>query len=156
MKSLDQEYAAVVVRDGDDIGSNRTSNRPLLEITGACMSRRTALKGFVTSAAIGAIGGTLTSRVALAASSFGFESLPQIITEDMQVAPGYRAQVLIRWGDPVLPGAPAFDPMNQTARPRPSSSATTTTFWATSPCRAASPMPSTACSRSTSNTPAAS
>jgi uncharacterized protein len=115
MKSLDQEYAPVVVRDGDDIGSNRTSNRPLLEITGARMSRRTALKGFVTTAVIGAIGGTLTSRVALAASSFGFESLPQIITEDMQVAPGYRAQVLIRWGDPVLSGAPAFDPMNQTA-----------------------------------------
>jgi secreted PhoX family phosphatase len=115
MATIDQIYEAITVEDGDDLGSNRSSNRPLLEITRTRMSRRTALKGFVTTAAIGAIGGTLTSRVALAASSFGFKSLPQTITEDMQVAPGYASQVLIRWGDPVLPGAPAFDPMSQTA-----------------------------------------
>src|SRR5919106_68604 len=115
MTTVDQIYAPVVVTDADDIGSNRSSNQPLLEIARARMSRRTALKGFVTTAVVGALGGTLTSRVALAASSFGFKSLPQTIMEDMQVAPGYSAQVLIRWGDPVLPGAPAFDPMNQTA-----------------------------------------
>jgi uncharacterized protein len=115
MKRVDQEYAPIVIRDRDDVGSNRSSNRPLLEIAGARMSRRTALKGFVTTAVMGALGGTLTSRVALAGSSFGFESVPHAIADDMQVAPGYTAQVLIRWGDPVLPGAPAFDPMNQTA-----------------------------------------
>jgi uncharacterized protein len=115
MKTVDQEYAPIVVRDRDDVGSNRSSNRPLLEIAGARISRRTALKGFVTTAVMGALGGTLTSRVALAGSSFGFESVPHTIADDMQVAPGYTAQVLIRWGDPVLAGAPAFDPMNQTA-----------------------------------------
>jgi uncharacterized protein len=115
MRSLDQEYEPITVTDGDDIGSNCSSNRPLLDLAGARMSRRTALKGFVTTAVMGALGGTLTSRVALAASSFGFESLAQTITEDMQIAPGYTAQLLIRWGDPVLPGAPAFDVMNQTA-----------------------------------------
>jgi secreted PhoX family phosphatase len=115
MKRVDQEYAPIVVRDRDDVGSNRSSNRPLLEIAGARMSRRTALKGFVTTAVMGALGGTLTSRVALAGSSFGFESVPHTIADDMQVAPGYTAQILIRWGDLVLPGAPAFDPMNQTA-----------------------------------------
>jgi secreted PhoX family phosphatase len=113
MTSLDQRYEPILIDDGDDIGSNRSSNRPLIELTAARISRRTALKGFVTTAVMGALGGTLTSRVALAASSFGFESLPQTITEDLQVAPGYTAQVLIRWGDPVLPGAPAFDPLNQ-------------------------------------------
>ena len=115
MRRLDQEYEPITVTDGDDIGSNCSSNPPLLELAGARMSRRAALKGFVTTAVMGALGGTLTSRVALAASSFGFQSLAQTITEDMQVAPGYSAQLLIRWGDPVLPGAPAFDPMNQTA-----------------------------------------
>ena len=82
------------------------------------MSRRTALKGFVTTAAVGALGGTLTSRFALAQggpSTLGFQSLEQVITENHAVAPGYSANVLIRWGDTVLPGAPDFDPMNQTA-----------------------------------------
>ena len=115
MATVDQIYEPVTVSDGDDIGSNRSSNQPLLELGRARMSRRTALKGFITTAAIGALGSTLTSRVALAASSLGFESLAQTITEDLQVAPGYAAQVLIRWGDPMLAGAPAFDPMNQTA-----------------------------------------
>ena len=116
MTTLDQKYAPIIICNRDDFGSNRSSNRPLLELAKVRMSRRAALKGFVTTAVVGALGGTLTSRVALAGgSSFGFESVPHTIADDMQVAPGYTAQVLIRWGDPVLPGAPAFDPMNQTA-----------------------------------------
>jgi secreted PhoX family phosphatase len=119
MKTLDETYEPVVIEDDDDIGSNRSSNQPLLELARTRMSRRTALKGFVTTAAVGAFGGTLTSRFALAAeggpSTLGFQSLEQVITEDHAVAPGYSANVLIRWGDPVLPDAPEFDPMNQTA-----------------------------------------
>lgn len=122
MTTIDQIYEPVTVEDSDDLGTNRSSNQPLLELARARMSRRTALKGFVTTAAMGALGGlggTLTSKFALAQgggpSTLGFQSLEQTITENHAVAPGYSANLLIRWGDPVLPGAPAFDPMNQTA-----------------------------------------
>ena len=107
MATVDQIYEPVTVKDGDDLGSNRSSNQPLLELARTRMSRRTALKGFVTTAAIGALGGTLTSKFALAQggpSTLGFQSLEQVITENHAVAPGYSANVLIRWGDPVLPG----------------------------------------------------
>ena len=49
----------------------------MIELAKTRMSRRTALKGFVTTAAVGALGGTLTSRFALAAeggpSTLGFQ-----------------------------------------------------------------------------------
>ena len=84
MKPLDEIYEPVVIEDDDDIGSNRTANRPLLELAKTRMTRRTALKGIVTTAAMGALGGTLTSRFALAAeggpSTLGFQSLEQVIT----------------------------------------------------------------------------
>ncbi|MGH6915246.1 MAG: hypothetical protein ACREH3_16270, partial [Geminicoccales bacterium] len=84
MKTLDQAYQPIAIADGDDVGTNRSTNRPLLEIVEGRMSRRTALKAFVTTAAAGAVGGTLTSRFALAAegdpSTLGFQSLEQVIT----------------------------------------------------------------------------
>lgn len=122
MARLDEVFEPVAVKDRDDLGSNPSANRPLVELIEARLQRRTVLKGFVTAAAAGAVGCSLTSKVALAAgssggavSSLGFRSIPQTITDTHAVAPGYTAEVLIRWGDPVLPGAPAFDPKAQTA-----------------------------------------
>ncbi len=77
------------------------------------LSRRQALRGLAAGVALGALPATLTARVALAAgdpSSLRFEQAPHVIADDHQVAPDHGAQVLIRWGDPVLPGAPAFAP----------------------------------------------
>ena len=84
------------------------------------MGRRDLMKGALGFTAIAAT----VSPMALAASrayaqtegsSFDFTEIEAGVSEDMVVAEGYDAEVLIRWGDPVLPGAPEFDVDNQTA-----------------------------------------
>ena len=155
MGKLEELYEPVLIKDADDIGSNPSSNTPLTEIAQARLERRAVLRGFVSTAVVAGMGGTLTSKIALAAagssSTLGFQSIPQTITENHAMAPGYTAQVLIRWGDKLLPGAPEFDPMRP-ATPRPSSSATTATSSATSRCRAARTTPSTGSCTSTTST----
>lgn len=80
-------------------------------------SRRAALLGLSSAAAIGAVGG-LMPRAAFAAkalSTLTFTELDRIYTETHHVAPGYSANVLVRWGDPIAPNAPAFDPTSLSA-----------------------------------------
>lgn len=72
----------------------------------------TALLGVPSVAAIG------MARPAAATSttpSFRFSELARGVDETHHVAAGHDARVLLRWGDPVLPGAAEFDPMTQTA-----------------------------------------
>jgi secreted PhoX family phosphatase len=49
------------------------------------------------------------------ASSFNFPEIRRNRSVSPVVAPGYRAEVLIRWGDPLFPDAPAFSPAHQSA-----------------------------------------
>jgi elongation factor G len=44
-----------------------------------------------------------------------FEELRKGLEAHHHVAAGYRAVPLVRWGDPVVAGAPAFDPRSQSA-----------------------------------------
>jgi hypothetical protein len=48
-------------------------------------------------------------------SRFGFTEIAHGVDENHHVAPGYDADILIRWGDKVLLDAPDFDPFNQRA-----------------------------------------
>jgi uncharacterized protein len=105
----------------EDRGSNLSANPTLGEIIAERFSRRDLLRGALAVTAISAT----VSPLALAAGraeaaspgtpSFDFKEVTAGSDEKHYVAEGYDADVLIRWGDPVLPGAPPFDPQKQTA-----------------------------------------
>jgi hypothetical protein len=60
----------------------------------------------------------LASRAARAESTpdrFGFAEVEAGVDETHHVAEGYRAAVLLRWGDPLFPDSPPFDPLQQSA-----------------------------------------
>lgn len=105
-----------------DIGINPSRNATLGDIIADRFSRRDIVKGALGVAAIAATTGALAldsaraqGRAGTPASRFRFEEVEAKVDENHAVANGYDADVLIRWGDPVLSGAPAFDPLKQSA-----------------------------------------
>jgi secreted PhoX family phosphatase len=106
--------------ESENVGRNASANPTMGDVIAARYNRRDLLKSSLAVAAIGATVSPLAlvaARRAQAApeASFGFTEVEAGVDETHHVAPGYRADVLIRWGDPVLPGAPAFDVHAQTA-----------------------------------------
>ncbi|WP_119422823.1 PhoX family protein [Desertibaculum subflavum] len=95
----------------------RATEQAIGELIAARLSRRHALQGLLAGVAAGALGSGLGARDAEAAgpSSLGFAELPLGLDETHHVAAGYEAQILIRWGDPVIAGAPGFDPASLSA-----------------------------------------
>ena len=76
-------------------------------------------RGFISAGALcGAamfLGGSLLSRSAMAASTgsgrlLGFDSIAAATADSISLPPGYKASVLISWGQPLHKNGPAFDP----------------------------------------------
>ncbi|WP_426956800.1 PhoX family protein [Muricoccus radiodurans] len=107
----------------EDIGSNPSPRDPIRAVIRRRMTRRAALRG-LTGAAAGAVlaqdlVGEALAQVASAVPASGL-AFPEVAHQDSkspgQAAPeGYEIQTVIRWGDPVLADAPAFDPASQSA-----------------------------------------
>ncbi|GAC56199.1 putative phosphatase [Gordonia hirsuta DSM 44140 = NBRC 16056] len=103
---------------------NTSDNAYFREIARTALSRRAVLKGSLAAAAGAGAGAVLTGCGDPGPASTPTDpGLPPGMrfgavapnTEDALIVPdGYRQQVVIRWGDPVLPGAPEFDFENQT------------------------------------------
>ena len=116
-----QQTRAQAAEEAENNGSNPSGNPTLGEVIAARFNRRDLLRGALAVTAISAT----VSPVALAVSdkahaqgmktSFDFKEVTAGSDEHHYVAEGYDTDILIRWGDPVLPGAPAFDPLKQTA-----------------------------------------
>ncbi|HEY9311399.1 MAG TPA: PhoX family phosphatase [Williamsia sp.] len=114
---------------------NTSSNTYFRDIARGAISRRSILRGSAAAVvAVGATsalaacgddggsstGGSSTSGTgqtgsAGAPTGMNFEPVAPNIEDALLVPAGYEQAVVIKWGDPVVPGAPAFDFDNQTA-----------------------------------------
>ena len=114
----------------DDEPAARETAPSLNEIWDRRIGRRGLLKGMRNAALLA---GVASAPLALAAcddtdepqkaaepekpnpTRFKFAEIEHGVDETHHVARGYRAEPILRWGDPILKGAPDFDPMEQTA-----------------------------------------
>src|SRR5687768_4968765 len=103
----------------EDIGCNPSAGPTMGDIIAQRFGRRDMLRGSLAVAAITAAFGPLAmtaarqARAATAGASgakaaFSFDELTRGVDRTHHVAKGYGTDILIRWGDPVLPGAPEF------------------------------------------------
>lgn len=107
--------------EAEDVGRNSSENATLGDVIAARFSRRDLMRGMLAATAIYATVSPLAVAAAQqgqgagAKPNFDFKEVEAGVDERHHIAEGYDADILIRWGDPVLPGAPEFDPANQTA-----------------------------------------
>lgn len=99
----------------DETPVNPSSNPTFQSVLTARLSRR----GFLARAGIGmaaAATGHLASRRPVEAQGASAFAPVRASNEDkLLLPPGYKHSVLIRWGDPLFPGAAELDPAAQTA-----------------------------------------
>ncbi|MET3596689.1 MULTISPECIES: PhoX family phosphatase [Mesorhizobium] len=119
-QSPETRFRTSQLEENDGPSVNPTDNRTMGEIIAARFSRRGFLKG---SLAVSAIAATVSPLALVAAdearategSAFKFDELEAGIDDKHHVAPGYDADVLLRWGDPLFADSPEFDPVKQSA-----------------------------------------
>lgn len=96
----------------DEVSTNPTSNRTFESILKAEISRRAALRGGAVGAAAFVAVGVATSETAQAAQANpllgDFVPIPTSSADAVIVPDGYSAQPILSWGDPIVPGGPAF------------------------------------------------
>jgi uncharacterized protein len=81
------------------------------------MARRSFLLGAAASVPVLMAGVSLlpSSGKAAGVDGLAFQPIQPSSVDDVVVPVNYSSEVILKWGDPLLPGAPAFDFNNQTA-----------------------------------------
>ncbi|WP_127498913.1 PhoX family protein [Actinoplanes solisilvae] len=117
----------------DHPAPNESSNPYLGDVVNAAMSRRGVMRAGAAGALVLGLSGaaTVPATAALAHPGHGgggpkppgdkagkltFKAIPPNTLDNLVVPNGYDSAVVIRWGDPVVAGAPGFELGNQTAK----------------------------------------
>ena len=95
----------------DDIPRSPDAGETIGDIIVKRYSRRDMMRGTLGVAAAAALFGPAalaagSAKAEAAGDRFDFEELSAGIDANHHVAPGYRGQVLLRWGDPLFPDSP--------------------------------------------------
>jgi secreted PhoX family phosphatase len=100
-------------------GTNRSANETFEEVFRRRVSRRGFLQGTLATVPLVLVSPSLAGRHASAATehhgTLTFQPIPLSEEDRVIVSPGYAAQVLIRWGEPLHADVPPFDVAHQTA-----------------------------------------
>ncbi|GGN17675.1 hypothetical protein FHR83_004191 [Actinoplanes campanulatus] len=107
---------------------NESANPYLGDVVNAEMSRRGVVRAGAVGAMVLGFGGSALAAAGPAAAApvetarhggragrLTFETVAPNTLDQVTIPAGYQSSVVIRWGDPVEPGAPAFDVDRQTA-----------------------------------------
>lgn len=108
MSSIDENE--VNFDDFDEVMSPRPEETDFDRVVEASISRRGFLGGTLAFGSFAMLGGTaLTTEARASADRFAFAAIAANTDDAVTVPEGYKAEVLVRWGDPLWSGAPEFD-----------------------------------------------
>ena len=117
------EYAGLTFGElyelSENIPSNPSVNPTMGDVINARLGRRGVLGGLLATTALAglapaeAFAQTPSVAVGLPGATFAFQEIAHGVDERHHVSPGYDADVLIRWGDPLFANSVAFDPERQ-------------------------------------------
>lgn len=105
--------------DDEDNETNPGTGPTIGDVIAERLDRRDLMRGLLASTVLAAAlpAGFMAARPAEAReakSAFRFKEVTAGVDGDHHIAEGYRADILIRWGDPILADALPFEPLAQT------------------------------------------
>ncbi|MBE1281897.1 MAG: DUF839 domain-containing protein [Rhodobacteraceae bacterium] len=96
--------------DFDEAVNPRPETCDFDRVVDAALSRRGFLGGVLAMGSFATLGGSLIPTAARAVSDrFAFQAIPTSTADAVTVPAGYKAEVMVRWGDPMWSDAPEFD-----------------------------------------------